>query len=235
MSNSFLAPLKGKRVDFQQAIEQIEAIGLRALPIVGLISFIIGSIMAFQAASQLRQFGATEYIAPLVGVALTRELGPLLTAILVAGRSGSAIAAEIGTMRVTEEVDALRTMGMNPNRILVAPKLLGTLVSVPCLTVISDVVGMAGGFIIGVFALGIGYVTYYENTRTSLLLSDITTGLVKSFIFGLIIVLVGCRQGFLVKGGGEEVGKAATISVVRSIELIIAAELLFTALFYYFV
>jgi len=229
---TFAAPLAGKGFRFQSAVDQALLIGVNALPIVALISFLMGLIMAMQSDYQLRQFGASIFVADLVGVALTREIGPLMTAIIVAGRSGSSIAAEIGTMKVTEEVDALQAMGFHPVQFLVAPKLLALCVMVPCLTLFSDAIGIFGGFIFAITGLQIGYAAYIEETTNALFLSDVISGIVKSFVFAMIIGQVGSYMGLSVKGGAEGVGKNTTASVVVSIFLIVIADSLFTWLFY---
>lgn len=231
---TFVAPLRGKGFRVQSALDQAVLIGVNAFPIVALISFLIGLIMAMQSDYQLRQFGASIFVADLVGVALTREIAPLMTAVIVAGRSGSAIAAEIGTMKVTEEIDALQTMGFNPVKFLVAPKLFALGVTVPCLTLFSDVVGIFGGLVFAVFGLQIGYAAYVEETINALFLSDVISGLVKSFVFAMIIGQVGSHLGFIVKGGAEGVGRNTTMSVVASIFLIVIADSIFTWFFYSF-
>jgi phospholipid/cholesterol/gamma-HCH transport system permease protein len=164
---------------------------------------------------------------------MTRELGPLITAIIVAGRSGSAFAAELGTMKVSEEIDALEAMGLNSVKYLVVPKYLAMLAMMPCLTVISDLAGILGGSLFGMYQLDQTFLLYVLVTRDALVMRDISTGLVKSVVFGFIITKVGCYEGFSVQGGAEGVGKATTSSVVISIFLIIVADLVFTALFYY--
>ena len=231
---TFIAPIAGRGLRVQSALDQAVYIGFNAFPIVALISFLIGLIMAMQSDYQLRQFGASIFVADLVAVALTREISPLMTAVLVAGRSGSAIAAEIGTMKVTEEIDALQTMGFNPVRFLVAPKLFALAVTVPCLTLFSDVVGIAGGLVFAMFGLQIGYAAYIEETLNALFLSDVISGLVKSFVFALIIGQVGSHMGFIVRGGAEGVGRNTTAAVVWSIVCIVIADLIFTFFFYSF-
>lgn len=231
---TFAAPLTGKGLRFQNAMDQALLIGVNAFPIVALISFLMGLIMAMQSDYQLRQFGASIFVADLVGVALTREIGPLMTAILVAGRSGSSIAAEIGTMKVTEEVDALQAMGFHPIRFLVAPKLLALCIVVPALTLMADVVGIFGGFVFAVTGLQIGYAAYIDQTINALFLSDVLTGIIKSFVFAMIIGQVGSYMGFSVKGGAEGVGKNTTASVVASIFFIVIADSFFTWIFYSF-
>ncbi len=230
---SLIGPVRGKGgIRWKTTIEQMVLIGYNSIPIVATICFFVGLIMAMQAAYQLERFGASIYVADLVGVSMTRELGPLLTAIIVAGRSGSAIAAEIGTMKVNEEIDALRTMGFNPIQFLVVPRLLALLIMLPCLSLIADLVGILGGFFLAVFNLNISFIRYFNQTAEALVMKDIITGLVKTFFFATIIAQVGAYQGFIVKGGAEGVGKSTTASVVMSIFLIIIADLITTMIFY---
>ena len=228
----FVGPFKGKKIRWGSAIEQVVRIGVNSIPIVTVICFFVGLILAMQAAYQLEQFGVTIYVANLVGVSMTREMGPMLTAIIITGRSGSAIAAEIGTMKVSEEIDALRTMGLNPVSFLVLPRLLAMLIALPCLTLLADFVGILGGVFIGVTALKISAIQYINQTAEALVFKDLFTGLVKSVFFGFIIATVGSYQGFGVYGGAEGVGRSTTASVVTSIFLIIIADLVFTAIFY---
>jgi phospholipid/cholesterol/gamma-HCH transport system permease protein len=230
---TFVAPLKGRGLKWGAAIHQMVLVGVNSVPIVFLISVFIGLVLALQGAYQLEKLGAGYFVAALVGVSMTRELGPLITAIIIAGRSGSAFAAEIGTMKVSEEIDALEVMGLNSVKYLVVPKYLAMLVMMPCLTIISDFSGILGGGIFESMQLGQPLAMVASATRDALLMRDIWTGLVKSLVFGLIITKVGCYEGFSVKGGAEGVGKATTSSVVISIFLVIFADVLFTALFYY--
>ena len=227
-----IAPLKGKGLRWKSTVDQMVLIGVNSIPIVMVICFFVGLILAMQAAYQLERFGASIYVADLVGVSMTREMGPLLTAIIIAGRSGSAIAAEIGTMKVYEEIDALSTMGFNPTKFLVVPRLLALLIMLPCLTIIADLVGILGGFLLAVFSLNISFIRFLNQTVEALVMKDLITGLIKSLVFAVIIAKVGCYQGFSVKGGAEGVGKATTASVVTSIFLIILADLVCTMLFY---
>jgi phospholipid/cholesterol/gamma-HCH transport system permease protein len=228
----FIAPFKGKGLRWRSTIEQIVRIGFDSMPIVCTIAFFVGLIMAMQAAYQLERFGATIFVADLVAVSITRELGPLLTAIIVAGRSGAGIAAEIGTMKVAEEIDALRTMGFNPIKFLVVPRTLALVVALPSLTLLANLVGIIGGHLIAVTTLDISSIRYYNQTANALVMKDLTTGLIKTMFFALIIAAVGSYQGFIVEGGAEGVGKSTTSAVVVSIFLIIAADVFFTALFY---
>ena len=230
---SFVAPFKGRGLKWRGAIHQAVLAGVNSIPIVGLISFFIGIVLALQGAYQLQKFGAGFYVTALVGVSMTRELGPLITAIIIAGRSGSAFAAEIGTMKVSEEIDALEAMGLNSIKYLVVPKYLALLVMMPCLTLLSDLAGILGGGLFEILQLGQSFPLFAVATREALVMRDISTGLIKSIVFGMVITEVGCYEGFSVKGGAEGVGKATTSSVVMSIFLIIAADVVFTALFYY--
>jgi phospholipid/cholesterol/gamma-HCH transport system permease protein len=230
---TFVAPFKGRPVKWQTAFHQMVLAGVNSIPIVSLISLFIGIVLALQGAYQLEKFGAAYFVSALVGVSMTRELGPLITAIIIAGRSGSSFAAEIGTMKVSEEIDALEAMGLNSVRYLVVPKYLALLVMMPCLTLISDLAGILGGAVFEIYQLDQTFMMCLLATRDALVMRDITTGLIKSVVFGLIITKVGCYEGFAVRGGAEGVGKSTTSSVVVSIFLIILADVIFTAIFYY--
>jgi phospholipid/cholesterol/gamma-HCH transport system permease protein len=221
-----------ERIRSRAAIEQILRAGYGSLPLVVLICFLIGIIMALQSAYQLRSLGAIDLVPNLVAISMSRELAPLLTAIIVAGRFGSAIAAELGTMKVSQEIDALTVMGLDPVSFLVAPRILALMVSLPLLTVFADVVGILGGLTISTLTLEIGPSRYMAMTIDALVLQDIFTGLVKSVAFAGIIGLIGCHQGLSTRGGAEEVGRATTTAVVRSIVLIIGADLFVTAIFF---
>lgn len=229
-----VAPWRGKGLKWDRTMEQITKIGIEGIPIVTFLSFLIGAVLALNSASQLRQFGAAIYIANLVGVSMTREMAPLLTAIIVSGRSGAAITAELGTMVVSEEVDAMRTMALSPGRFLLLPRVLGLLCAVPCLTMLSNVAGIFGGYWIGVMLLGLGSRNYLQQTAQALLISDLVTGMVKSLVFALLIGLVACYRGLYVQGGAEGIGTNTTASVVTSIVLCILADAVFTTIFFYF-
>jgi len=230
---TFVAPFKGRHLKWGSAIHQMVVAGVDSIPIVSMISLFIGIVLGLQGAYQLAKFGATSFVTALVGVSMTRELGPLLTAIIIAGRSGSAFAAELGTMKVSEEIDALEAMGLNSIRYLVVPKYLAMLVMMPCLTMIADLSGIAGGALFEIAQLDKSFAMCLAATRDALEMHDITTRLIKSIVFGLIITTIGCKEGFGVKGGAEGVGKATTSSVVVSIFLIIFADVIFTAIFYF--
>jgi phospholipid/cholesterol/gamma-HCH transport system permease protein len=229
-----ISPLGGKRIRFRAALSEVVKTGYNAIPIVTVIAFFVGIILALQSAYQLRKFGAIIYVANLLGVSITRELGPIITAIIVAGRSGSAFAAEIGSMKASEEVDALTTMGINPIRFLVVPKLFALMIMQPSLTAIFDIVGIGGGFFLSVSLLEINPHRYYLQTLNALLVKDFITGLVKAWAFGVVITCVGAYHGFKVEAGAEEVGLRTTASVVSSIFLVIFFDFFFTTLFYYF-
>lgn len=228
-----IAPLRGRGLRVKSTVINFVEFGFHSLPIVCLICFLIGAIMAMQSSYQLERFGATQFIANLVGVAAVRELAPLMTAILMTGRSGSAITAEIGTMKVAEEIDALEVMGLNPTKFLVAPKVLAMLFAVPCVTVIAMLVMILGGYMLSTGVLGIDSRIYLEQTAGALVTKDLVTGLVKSVFFALAIALVGVYRGFQVEGGAEGVGKQTTSSVVTSIFFIILVDLVFTVLFFF--
>lgn len=207
--------------------------GVRALPILSLITFFIGLILALQAAYELRRFGAISFVATAVAVSMSRELGPLITAVIVIGRSGSAFAAELGTMRVSEEIDALETMAINPVGFLVAPKFVAMIVMLPCLTIWANFMGILGGSLFGVAQADFTFFRYITASLDSLFLRDVLTGLVKSFMFGMTITAVGCLEGLNTTGGAEQVGRSTTRAVVVSIFLVILVDLVFTMLFYF--
>jgi phospholipid/cholesterol/gamma-HCH transport system permease protein len=230
---TFIGPFRGKPLRLQRAVSQALNVGVRALPILSLITFFIGLILALQSAYELRKFGALSYVASAVAISMSRELGPLITAILVIGRSGSAFAAEIGTMKVTEELDALQTMAISPVDFLVKPKFLAMLVMLPCLTIWANAMGILGGGVFGVAQAGFTWSRYIQASVHALFLRDISTGLIKSVMFGATITAVGCHEGFATNGGAEQVGRSTTTAVVMSIFLVIAVDLVFTALFFF--
>jgi phospholipid/cholesterol/gamma-HCH transport system permease protein len=211
----------------------MQKVGVDALPIVGLISFLMGLIMAFMSSVQLQQFGANIYVASLVSLAMTRELGPIMTAIIVAGRSGSAFAAEIGTMKINEEVDALFTMGFDPTRFLVVPKIIASVFVVPLLTLFSDVFAIVGGLIVGILTLDLTANAYMTQTLKTLSLFDVFFGFFKSVVFALLVSWIGCLRGFQVKGGAASVGQATTSAVVSGIFLIILFNSAFSVILRY--
>ncbi len=223
-----IPPYKKERV-----FEQAKMAGVESLPIVSLIGFFIGVIMAFQTAYLMQRLGSEIYIASIVALSLVRELGPVITALIVAGRVGAAITAEIGSMQVTEQIDALETMATNPIKYLVVPRFLALTFMLPLLTLYGNIVGIFGGYLICVYRLGIPGSLYMNITYESLLYKDLFTGLAKTVFFGMIIALVSCYQAFNVEGGAAGVGKATMRSVVTTFILILAADCMFTALFYF--
>jgi len=225
------SPLKRGR-SLQRGIHQAMMVGVSAVPIVSLITFFVGVIIALQGAYQLQRLGAAQLVASLVSISITRELAPLVTAIVVIGRSGSAFAAEIATMRVTEELDALETMALDPVAFLVLPKFLAMAVMLPCLTIWADLMGILGGCVFGMIGANFTFGSYLIATRDALVLHDVTTGLIKSIVFGLVITAVGCQEGLSTGAGAEEVGRSTTSAVVKSILLVILIDLVFTTLFY---
>ena len=218
---------------FNDTVENMKRVGLDALPIVGLISFLLGLIMAFMSSVQLQQFGANIYVASLVSISMTRELGPIMTAIIVAGRSGSSFAAEIGTMKISEEVDALSTMNINPNFFLVLPRMFAAFLVMPVLTLFSDLFAIAGGLLVGVTMLDLTVSGYTNQTINSLTFFDVFWGVFKSGIFALLISWTGCLKGFQVRGGAAGVGKATTSAVVTSIFLIVLSDSLLVVILRY--
>jgi len=211
----------------------IKRAGLDGLPIVALLSFLLGLIIAFMSSLQLKQFGANLYVASLVSFGMVRELGPIITAIIFAGRSGSAFAAEIGTMMVNEEVDALVTMGFHPTRFLALPKVIAAMVVVPLLTLYSDVCGILGGMVIGVLGFDLTAYTFIQQSLKSISIFDVVSSLIKAVVFAVLIAGIGCQRGFRVRGGAEAVGKYTTSAVVAGLFLIIVADSLFAIILYY--
>ena len=220
--------LRGKDVFFY-----VQRAGVDGLPIVALIGLLMGLIMAFMSFLQFKQFGANIYVPALVSFAMVKELGPLMTAILVAGRSGSAFAAEIGTMVVNEEVDALSTMGFDPIRFLAVPKVLATIIVVPILTIYADLSGILGGMIIGVTSLDLTVKTYITQSIKTIEVFDVVTSLIKAAVFAGLISAIGCQRGFQVRSGAQDVGKYTTSAVVAAIFLIVVADSIFAIMLYY--
>ncbi|MCF8094298.1 MAG: MlaE family lipid ABC transporter permease subunit [Desulfobacteraceae bacterium] len=228
---AFLKAIKQPRsFRANDTIRYMKTTGVDALPVVGLISFLLGLVMAFMSSLQLSQFGANIYVASLVGVAMVSELGPIMTAIIVSGRSGSAYAAEISTMKISEEIDALAVMGFDPNLFLVIPRMIAAMVVVPILTVFSNIFAIAGGMTIGVFILDLSPGMYMARTIEALTLFEIMWGLLKALVFAVLIALTGCFRGFQAKGGADAVGNAATSAVVTSIFLIILFDSIFAVI-----
>jgi len=225
--------LKPRSVRWNDVLFYMKSAGADGLPIVGLISLLMGLIMAFMSSLQLRQFGANIYVASLVAIAMVKELGPIMTAILVAGRSGSAFAAEIGTMIVNDEVNALKTMGFEPIRFLAVPKVLAAIFVVPLLTIYADFFAILGGMVVGVVGLDLTAYTYIQQSRNSIQVFDIVSSLIKSIVFAVLISGIGCQRGFQVRGGAEAVGTSTTSAVVSAIFLIIVADSAFAIILHY--
>lgn len=224
----FTPPFNSERI-----MAQGKRVGPESFFIASLVSFFVGMIIALQMAYLMVKMSAEIYIPNVVAVSLTRELAPVLTALIVAGRIGAGITAEIGSMKVTEQIDALRAFAVNPVRYLVVPRFIALAVMLPILTVFADLIGIFGGFVICVTKLSISAPMYFTMAMEALLVKDIVTGLVKTIFFGMIIAVVGCYEGLNVRGGADGVGKATTLSVVHSFILIIVADSIFTTIFYF--
>lgn len=225
------AMLQPRRIRFSLIAREMETAGLNALPIVGLLSFLVGVVIAYQGGIVLQDYGASIYIADIVGLSTVRELAPLITAIIVAGRTGSAYTAQIGTMMVTDEVDALRSIGIPPLEMLVLPKVLALIVALPLLTVFADLLGLIGGLVMSNSMLGINSATYMSRLAEALTLESYLSGIGKAPVFACIIATVGCFQGFQVSGSAESVGRQTTISVVQSIFLVLVVDAIFSVAF----
>ncbi|RST30084.1 MlaE family lipid ABC transporter permease subunit [Sphingomonas ginkgonis] len=220
-----------KRFRFNAVIQRFDVVGVRALGIIGLMSFLIGIVIGQQGAVQLQQFGAEVYTINLIGRLSARELGTLMTAIMVAGRSGSAFAAQIGTMKITEEVDAMRTIGVSPVEALVIPRMIAAVVMMPLLCFYAIVMSLLGGGIFCWVSLGIPPLTFTQRLQEVIPITDLWVGLIKAPVFGFIIALAGCFQGMLVKGNAEEVGSKTTAAVVQSIFMVIVLDAVFAVFF----
>jgi phospholipid/cholesterol/gamma-HCH transport system permease protein len=225
-------PFVGKRGRWLAAIRQMVAIGVDGLPMVAVMSVCAGFILAMQVGSELKRWGALQYVMDTVAIGFTRELGPILTALVVSGRSGSAFSAEIGTMKVTSEIDALRTMAIDPIEFVMTPKYVAAMITIPCLTILSSTFGILAGAAFMYITTKIRLSMYLRYIFNSIDLNDVLTGLLKSVVFATIIVNVGCMEGFRTQGGADAVGRSATSAVVRSTLLVILADAFFTAIFY---
>ncbi|HSE89557.1 MAG TPA: MlaE family lipid ABC transporter permease subunit [Candidatus Binatia bacterium] len=226
------AAMHPKNVRWRDVVRVAETAGVNALPIIVLVSFLMGVIMAFQGAISLRRFGADIFVANLVGLAMLRELGPLMTAIILAGRSGSAFAAELGTMTVREEIDALKTMGLDPVRFLVVTRVIAAVVMTPLLTVFADLLGLIGGAVV-MRSFGIPLVTFYHQVQYQVTYGSFVGGLVKSFVFGILVAAIGCLRGLQTTTGASAVGESTTRAVVSGIVLIVITDGIFSVVFYY--
>jgi phospholipid/cholesterol/gamma-HCH transport system permease protein len=212
-------------------IKQVYQTGVQAIPIVMVITFLIGIVMAYQAAGQLEQFGAKIFVVDLISISITREMGVLMAAVMVAGRSGSAFAAALGTMKLNEEVDAMRVLGLNPNQMLIVPRILGLVIALPMLTLFADFAGVAGGALIAIGVMDIGSVQFVERIAFSTDLNDFMVGMIKAPFFAVLIAATGTLRGMQVEHSAEELGRLTTVAVVQSIFLIIVADAYFTMLF----
>jgi len=219
------------RID--RALAQAKKAGYDSLPIVSLVAFFIGVIFALQSAVFMQRLGSEMYIASIVAVSIVRELGPVITALVVAGRVGAAVAAELGSMQVTEQVDALETLATNPIKYLVVPRFIALTLMLPVLTLYANFLGILGGYLICVYRLGISSNMYLTMTYNAIFYKDLFSGLLKSLFFGMIIAVISCYEGFNVEGGAEGVGRATTKAVVFTFIMIIVADCFFTALFYF--
>jgi len=220
-----------RRLRITALVAQMEQAGVNAVPIVGLLSFLIGVVLAYQGADQLRRFGAEIYTVNLLGVGILRELGVLMAAIIIAGRSGSAFTAQIGTMRVNEEIDALRTIGLDPVEVLVIPRLFGLMLTLPMLTLCANLLGILGGALMAWATLGITPPQFTRQLQSALYPWTFWIGLVKAPFFAFIIALIGCYEGFQVSGSAESVGRLTTLAVVEAIFFVIVADAAFSIVF----
>ncbi|OZB76073.1 MAG: ABC transporter permease [Halothiobacillus sp. 14-55-98] len=219
------------RIRWRAVISEIDAAGVRALGIVGLLSFMIGMVMAYQGGATLQNYGANVLIVDLVGIITLREMGPLLAAIIVAGRTGSSYTAQLGTMRITEEIDALRAIGVPPFEILIFPKVLALIITLPLLSIFSDLMGLLGGAVVANYGFGVSFSVYFDRMPEAVSLTTLWLGLLKTPVFAIVIALIGCMQGLRVRGSAAEVGHATTVSVVQAIFMVIVIDALFSVLY----
>jgi phospholipid/cholesterol/gamma-HCH transport system permease protein len=225
-------PVIGRRGRWVAAIRQMAEIGVDALPMIATVSMSAGFIFALQSGNELRRFGALSLVINIIAIGFTRELGPLLTAIVLSSRSGSAFSAEIGTMVVTNEIDVLRTMGLNPVEFVLAPKYVAALIVVPCLVIMSDLFGVLAGGAFMLLSTRMTFLMYLRAVANAIVMRDLVAGFLKSLAFATIVVQVGCLEGFKTRGGPEAVGRSTTSAVVKSTLLVILADVVFTAIFY---
>ena len=216
---------------WRETVRQIELTGVRAIPIIVLISFLMGLVLAYQGATQLERFGATIFMVDLVTISILREMGVLMAAIMVAGRSGSSFAASLGVMKLNEEIGALRVMGLNPNQVLIVPRVIALVVSLPVLTVVANLAGLAGGLVLATTAIDMSAVQFIERVKTAAELESLMVGLIKAPVFALLIAAVSTLRGMQVQYSAEQLGRLTTVAVVQSIFLIIVADGIFTVIF----
>jgi phospholipid/cholesterol/gamma-HCH transport system permease protein len=219
------------RIRWREVVAEVEAAGLRALGIVGLLSFLVGMVMAYQAGATLQDYGANVLIVNLVGIITLREMGPLLTAIIVAGRTGSSYTAQLGTMRITEEIDALRAIGIPPFDILILPKVIALILVMPLLAVFANLMGLLGGSVVAAYRFEVGFAVYFDRLPEVVDLTTLMLGLIKMPVFAIVIALIGCMQGMRVAGSALAVGRATTVSVVQATFLVIVIDALFSVLY----
>lgn len=223
--------LRPHRLRWKQIVGELQAAGVNAMPILGMLAFLTGVVIAYQGGTPLRQYGANIFIVDLLSITMLREMAPLMTAIILAGRTGSAYTAQIGTMRITQEVDALRTLGMSPLEILALPKFLALVIAMPLLTLFADVLGMLGGILVAFTLFDISLTAFLDRLPQVVAPSSFWIGIAKAPVFAAIIVTVSCHHGFSVQGSTESVGRATTRSVVQSIFLVILADAAFSVIF----
>ncbi len=219
------------QIRFKAIIKQIDLSGIKALPIVILTSFLIGLVIAYQGAEQLQQFGANIFIVEMVSISVMRELAPMITAIVIAGRSASSFTAEIGTMKITQELDAMKTMGFESSIFLVMPRVIALMIALPLIVFLADLVGIFGGMVVAKLQLGISYTEFIDRVYTEVDIKHFLIGIAKAPIFGFIIAIIGCYRGFQVTGSTDSIGKFTTISVVNAIFWVIALNAVFSVLF----
>jgi phospholipid/cholesterol/gamma-HCH transport system permease protein len=230
---TFIAPLAGRGLRWKSLMDEISEIGSRAIGIVCLLNFLLGVVVAMLSAAQMRLFGVQILVASLLVIGFARELAVIMTSVVVSARTGAAMAAELATMKVYEEIDALKGMGFNVTKFLIAPKVLAILICMPILSIMGFIAGVAGGFFLGMFSLGFTFDRWWSQTIQAVHIGDLTQGFIKSFFFAMIIVVVGCHNGLRVSGGARGVGLATTRAVVMDIFFIVVADMLFASLFYF--
>ena len=220
-----------RKIRWREVLYYMDTCGREAVPIVTLICLMMGMILGFQSGVQMRMHGLSIFAADLVGFSILKELGPLMVAMVCCGRAGSAFAAEIGSMKVNEEIDAMTTMGFSPGRFLVVPKIIALVLVMPMLTILGDLAGVIGGFIVGVLNFDVPFIAYYERTKSVLHPMDLAEGLIKSFVFAFLVAAVGCLRGMQSSTNAQGVGRAATSAVVSGIFLVILSDVVMTLIF----
>ncbi|MFO1127174.1 MAG: ABC transporter permease [Rhodospirillales bacterium] len=231
-AGSSLGHCARRPIYWRTIVRQLVDIGFYSLPVVGLTAIFTGMVLALQSYTGFSRFSAEGAVAKVVVVSITRELGPVLAGLMVAGRVGAAMAAEIGTMRVTEQIDALSTLSTNPKKYLVVPRLIAGVIVMPILVLVADLIGVLGGYLVSVFKLGFNPATYLQSTWEALTMGDVVSGLVKAAVFGLIITLMGCYHGYVSRGGAHGVGTATTNAVVSASILILSVDYVLTEMFF---